>query len=225
MRKDGGGGEKQEVCTLFFAKGEGANGGCRSALRADPPPPPAGSLIDRTIDRKEIALALFAITRSGQDTAEEREGGREAGKDRRCAVRNSVNAAWNLGDRENCEILNRGVYRRVPGPFSSLPPSLRPTDFEILRRSRAVIEIGFAARLCNVRPASGRILKRNELVSRIGERARGVIENQMAEPGPRWPFALLKARGGSGRRGPRAGHRMIWRLLARDLIVFENGAP
>jgi len=60
-------------------------------------------------------------------------------------------------------------------------------------------------------------LKRNKLVSRIGER--GVIENQMA--GTRHgPFALL-----SGAAAPRAGHRMIWRLLARDLIVFENGVP
>lgn len=159
--------------------------------RRSPFLPPAGGLIDRTIDRKEIALALFAITRSGQDSAEERVGGRRGRTDD--VPRNSVNAACGISTIERTARFLTGAFidARLP---PSLPPSVRPSDFEILRRSRAVIEIGFAARLCNVRPASGRILKRNELVSRIGERAR-CNRKSNGRAGPRWPFALLKTRG------------------------------
>jgi len=57
------------------------------------------------------------------------------------------------------------------------PRSGPSDDFGILH-DRA-IEIGFAARCVTFARASGRILKRNELVSRIGER--GVIENQMGD--------------------------------------------
>lgn len=88
-------------------------------------------------------------------------------------------------------------------------------DFGILS-DRAAIENRFCGAACNVPRASERILKRNELVSRIG--GRGVIENQMGDRA-----AIARAFEAGPRDPPGAAdHRMIWRLLTPGFDCFRK---
>lgn len=78
---------------------------------------------------------------------------------------------------------------------------------------RAVIEIGFAAR--SVTFAGFRANIETQRISFAHRRTRC---NRKSNGRPSLDLSRFRAT-------PGAGHRMIWRLLTRDLIVFENGTP